>query len=130
MSKYCSNCGKEVSEGVTYCSNCGNAINGIKGLCKLKPTKTFFISALILGILGIIGISISVYHGVTYTFSGAALSVMEEYGDYSEIAQHTFIETLMGVLGWGGALILIIAFILMIIGFINKQHNRKGMCEK
>ncbi len=125
---FCTKCGKEVTG--SFCTNCGSAVNGIKGLCRPRPIKPFFISASILGILGIVGIFISVYYAATYTFSGAALSVMEEYGDYSEIAQHNFIETLMSVLGWGGALILIIAFILMIIGFINKQHNRKEMCEK
>ena len=30
MEKFCSNCGKEVSEGAAFCDGCGNALNGTK----------------------------------------------------------------------------------------------------
>ena len=47
MSKFCSNCGKEVKEKDSFCSNCGSPITGIVK----KPGKGISIAGMVLGII-------------------------------------------------------------------------------
>lgn len=47
MSKFCSNCGKEVKEKDSFCSNCGSPTTGIVK----KPGKGISIAGMVLGII-------------------------------------------------------------------------------
>lgn len=81
---FCPKCGSAVGEGATFCANCGNAINtapqtppvnpvyGVTVEMRPKiPGRGFGITAMILGILGIV-----------YSFSCiSAASMMDYVGD-------------------------------------------------
>lgn len=66
MSKFCTNCGKELDEKAVVCVKCGVAVNNLNKPKVKQPGKGLSIASMILGI-------VSVFYGVCFSLSMAAL---------------------------------------------------------
>lgn len=77
MSKFCTNCGKELDENAVVCVKCGVAVNNLKTKTK-QPGKGMSIASMVLGIVsifyGICAISMTTLFSITYTFHEATFS--------------------------------------------------------
>lgn len=138
MSKYCSNCGKEVSEGVTYCSNCGNVITETQNQSQVayqtqKPAKqkkkiSGIVCLSIGAVIGIVCLSIGAVVGIIGIIiwfviwynnpGGAAINYMNQFGDYTW-------NYLMIVKTYIGQPLIFIGGILCIVGIILLILNKK-----
>lgn len=71
MSKFCSNCGKELDENAAVCVNCGIYVNNYKTKVK-QPGKGLSIASMILGI-------VAIFYGLCFAFSSTILINVEEF---------------------------------------------------
>jgi len=71
MSKFCSNCGKELDENAVVCVKCGVAVNNFKVKTK-QPGKGMSIASMVLGI-------VSIFYGICLGMGSIGLSLVDEF---------------------------------------------------
>lgn len=77
MSKFCSNCGKEINENAVICVNCGVAVNNMVSNKKKTPGKGLGIASMVLGI-------IAIFYGMISILMSTVLLMAGEYFYFEE----------------------------------------------
>ncbi len=87
MSKFCTNCGNQVSDTATFCPYCGSALpvnqpqNGYQPVQPVQPTQpapaSTPVAGLVLGIIGIVMAWLFALIGHIVSITGIAISVSE-----------------------------------------------------
>lgn len=97
-----------------------NSINQQPQPIKNKPTKPFFMGAILSIISSVICLCVSINYELNH-IGGATVSIMKRAGDTKGVHQYYFTDNMMTLLMWIGVILFALAIIFLIIGFVNNK---------
>ena len=74
MSKFCSNCGTEIDDGVNICSNCGNTINKPQNNNDKEQTNGLAIAGFVLSLVSLVCCGFTSIVGIIFSIIGLTQS--------------------------------------------------------
>ncbi len=96
MSKFCSNCGKELDESAIVCVKCGTATDKLQQKKSKQPGKGLSIASMVLGI-------IAIFYGFFMTVGTIAICGTGEFYYFPELMAATmsliFFPSILSVIG-------------------------------
>lgn len=109
----CPKCGKEVSEGMTFCPNCGLKLTFNKEVLKLKIDETRHKEKIgyMTALLGVASLALSMWLGFGFTDT-----IIERYNFYH-------VETTYYTYRVGATLLLVLAVILIFSGLFSSAYH-------